>query len=107
MSVIFRSLAAHPLVQHVTGAMHCHMLDVTITRDISSFIQGTPATVNPCLCDANGNQCDDHLNIKVTLNCSEPQNHENDISFRSLHDVSLGKGCTMVYMWHYRLHCWF
>jgi exonuclease III len=84
-------LDAHGLKQHVTGATHIHghTLDVVITREISSIIQGNVLIVDPCLFDNKGNQCGDHLGIEVTLAHSKPQNRRKVITFRRLCDVSL------------------
>ena len=68
-------LDAYGLVQHVTGATHIrgHTLDVTITRESSSIIKGSPSIVDPCLYDSRGKDSGDHFAIQVTLDCAKPQ----------------------------------
>ena len=65
------------------------LLDVTVTRDVSSITQGIPVIVDLCFYDGNGDQCAGHPGIEMTLDCSRPQNTRNDITFQTLRDVFL------------------
>ena len=63
--------------------MHGQILDVVITRGVSSIIQDTPNIVDLCLYDVKDNQSADHFGIEARLNSSRPQNYRNEITFHS------------------------
>ena len=74
-------LDAYGLVQHITGATRIrgHTLDVTITRESSSIIKGSPSIVDPCRYDSRGKDSGDHFAIQVRLDCAKPQHNKKEI----------------------------
>ena len=85
------TLEAHGLVQHVVGPTHKkgHILDVVITRDISSLLIGMPTVSEPRLGDTKGNPSGDHLAVCFRINLTKPDSVRQPVTFRKLRDICI------------------
>ena len=84
-------LEGHGFQQHVKEPTHIHghILDVFITRQISSILEDCPTVLDPCLCHLKGNPSGDHFAIKTSIRASKPQHKTKEVTFRRLKALSM------------------